>query len=110
VGLRNSREPDDRDLAIGRHLVLAEVRGLGHDATPGGRTLVAGQDLRTDVDALAADLDPDPIGVLRDVVEPGRVAGGPAGDYDNPGNLSWQSGGSPKTRTNTPDVGADEAQ
>jgi hypothetical protein len=38
------------------------------------------------------------------------VSGGPTTDYDNPGNLAWQSAGSPKTRTNTPDVGADEAQ
>jgi hypothetical protein len=38
------------------------------------------------------------------------AVGGPATDFDNPGNLAWQSGTSPKTRTNTPDVGADEAQ
>jgi hypothetical protein len=38
------------------------------------------------------------------------VAGGPTTDFDNPGTLSWQSLTSPKTRTNTFDVGADEAQ
>ena len=75
-----AREPDDRQLAIGLHLVLREPWGGGGDLLPGFGALRPVQLLRAYVHRLAVDVDPDLVGVGGEVVVPGGVPGAPAAE------------------------------
>src|SRR5205823_14401254 len=83
------RHSKDWDLAIGLREVVPVVLGDRHDAPISRLALGALQRLHVDAHLAAADLGPDLVGVLRDVVEPVRVRRGAAlrGD-DQPGVLS----------------------
>ena len=74
------REPQDRKGAVGLPLVASVTRLACRDPVPRLRALVSLELRGGHPVLLAADLDPDLIGMRGDVVIPGRMAGGSPAD------------------------------
>src|SRR5216683_4036370 len=73
---RNSRQPDDWDLAIRLACVLAVLGRNGGDASQRLFALTPVQRIASDLHLPAAHLEPDLVRVLDHVVEPRRMSGG----------------------------------
>src|SRR5712692_2525719 len=72
----DSRQPDDRDLAIRLGWVLAVLGRDAGDASQGFFALTPVQRIASDLHPPATHLEPDVVRVLDHVVEPRRMSGG----------------------------------